>query len=83
MLDCGDVVFGYGLGQPGTRVRLALGPGRLELVEAEPGHDRDQVRAHRFDRLGTPPQPSDASLLHDVLCVGRATQHAVRDAEEQ
>ena len=83
VLDRGDVVVDHGLGQPGAGVRLAPRPGRVDLVEAEPRHDGDQVGPHRLDRLLAASQPPDARLLHDVLRVRRAPEHAVRDAEEQ
>ena len=39
------------LGQPRTGVGDARGPGGIELVEAEAGHDGDEIGADRFDGI--------------------------------
>ena len=57
--------------------------GRLELVDAEAGHDGDEVGPDGPDRFVAPADPTDGGVLHDVLGVGGAPQHAVRNAEEE
>jgi hypothetical protein len=71
------------LGQPRSGVRDAGGPGRIELVETEAGHDGDEIGAHRFDGTVTATQPTDGGVLDDILRVGGAAQHAIGDAEQQ
>ena len=83
LLGCRLLLDHHRLGQPRAGVRDAGGPGRVELVEAEAGHDGDEIGAHRFDGTVTAAQPTDGGVLDDVLGVGGTAQHAVGDAEQQ
>jgi hypothetical protein len=53
------------------------------LVEAEPGHDGDEIGTVRFHGVVLAAQPAQGGILDDVLRVGRAAQHAVGDAEQE
>jgi len=81
----GALVARGGLGrdrlrEPLAHVALAPPPRRADLVEAEPRHHRGEVRARRLNvfRVGG----AEEGILHDVLGVGGAPQHAVGDAHQ-
>ena len=70
-------VGGQRLRKPRPHVRLTPGLDLAEPVQGEPGGDADQVRA-RFADLGTVAAgPAQPGVLHHVLRVGQAAEHAV------
>ena len=79
------VVVGQGLGQPGSRVDLAGAPRRAQRVDREAGHDGRRERLGPFDVLAgqRPFVQAQVRLLHDVLGLRHAAEHAVGDGEHE
>ena len=73
------------LRQPLADVHLAPGPRGAQLVDREPGHDGREVRLRRLDldAVGERPLLPQERLLHDVLRLADAAEHAVGDREQQ
>ena len=71
------------LGQPLADVRLAPGAGRAQLIDAEAGDDGGDPGRRRVDPLAAGERAVQAQqgLLHHVLVLARAAQHAVRHRE--
>jgi len=65
------------LGEPGADVMLPAHPGRFDLVEAEPRHDRRKEGT----RLGHPGliagMPAQVGFLHDILGFRHRAEHAI------
>jgi hypothetical protein len=53
------------------------------MVDAQAGKDRDQEGSWRVDFMEGSLPPAEKGLLHHVLGVGHASQHAVGDREEK
>jgi len=74
------------LRQPLAHVLLAPGPRRPQLIDREPRRHGRQVGLGRLD-LGVSvahgPVVAQEGLLHDVLGLADAAEHAIRDREEQ
>ncbi|BBJ40819.1 hypothetical protein SSPO_035370 [Streptomyces antimycoticus] len=68
-------------GQPGADVLLAGGGGGREPVEREVGDRTGQI-AHRVVHRGGHLTAAQPGVLHHVLGVGDAAEHAVGDAEQ-
>jgi hypothetical protein len=73
------------LGQPRADVALAANARRTEVVDREPRRGRSEVRLRRLDlrTVLDGALEADERLLDDVLGLGDAAEHAVRDREEQ
>jgi hypothetical protein len=71
--------------QPRPDVALAPHAGRAQVVDAEAGRDRAQVRLGvvDLDAVGDRALVADVGLLHHVLGLDHAAEHAVGDREEQ
>ena len=72
-----------GLGEPFPDVVLPAARHRSEPVQRLAGDDPDQIRpgVTHFGLIDI--GPTQPGLLHDVLGVGRGTEHLVGDREEQ
>ncbi len=80
----GDVGRGQeGFGEPGSDVRLADDLGRPEPVQAQVGDGAHQVGPGVLDLRAVGAVPGEPRVLHDVLGVGDAAQHAVGRTEHQ
>jgi hypothetical protein len=71
-----------GLGQTIASALLVTSLRRVELVQAEPGHDRHQV-GPRGVRILTPTLPAQPRFLHHVLGSAEVAEHAVRQSNEE
>jgi hypothetical protein len=71
------------LGQPWSDVLFAPRTRRLEVVQAEPGHDRREPCLRRFDGRRVGGLPAQPRVLQDVFGLRRRAEHPVGDAEEQ
>src|SRR5262249_20271796 len=70
-----------GLGEPIAAALFAPGASRVELVEAQPGHDGDQKGFRRFRRR-VATVPAQPCLLHHVLGAAGVAEHAVSERDE-
>ncbi len=79
------VVVGQRLGEPGARVDLAVASRRSQRVDREPRRDRRCERLGPIDRLARerPFVQAQVRLLHDVLGLRHAAEHAVGDGEHE
>jgi hypothetical protein len=73
------------LGQPLPQVGLAAHPRRAQMVDAQPGGHRGQVRPRRVHAVpgGLGAVVAQERLLHHVLGVGHGADHPVGDGEQQ
>lgn len=71
------------LGQPRSLVRLATDPRRAQLVDAEAGHDRRQIRRRCRHLALTASGPPHVDLLDHVFGLGGAPEHAVGHGEQR
>ena len=70
------------LGQPRADVGLAAGARRLQRVDREPRRRRREERRRVLHDRSVGALPAQPRILHDVLGLARAAEHAVGDAEE-
>ncbi|MDQ0841318.1 hypothetical protein QFZ68_000998 [Streptomyces sp. V1I6] len=78
--DRGAEVGDDGLGQPRPDVRLAAGLDVPQPVDREAGGDPDEVAARLLHVVAPVGRPAQPGLLHHVLRVGDAAEHAVGHA---
>jgi hypothetical protein len=73
------------LRQPVPHVRLPPHPRRPQVLDAQPGHRRRQVRLRIGDRGSRLARPGQAEerVLHEVLGVADGSGHRVGDGEQQ
>lgn len=76
-------IGGDRLGEPRPDGGLAPGPDLPQPVDGEPGGDPDQVGARIADGRSVGGVPAQPRVLHHVLGVGQAPEHAVGDRTEQ
>src|SRR5437667_80006 len=68
-------------GQPLPNILLAFDACRLEIVDTQTGDNGDEKSPGRVN-LGNPTLlPTNERLLQNILCIGRAAQHAIGDGE--
>ena len=81
----GEVVAGaeQRLGQPRPDVGLPPHARGTQVVDGQPGGDRGQVGLGRVDLLRAGAVGAQERLLHDVLGLADAADHAVGDGEQQ
>jgi hypothetical protein len=71
------------LREPRTDVGLALHARRAQVVDRQARHDRRQPGPRRVDLLVGSVLPAQEGVLHDVLRIAHAAEHAIGDPEEQ
>ena len=70
------------LRQPRANIGLALSPRRLQLIEADAGHDAAKVSLRLAHRRAIDAEPAQERVLDRVLRVGDRPQHAIGDANQ-
>jgi hypothetical protein len=70
------------LWQPRSNVRLAPDAFELEPVQGQPCNDRRQISLVVLDLRAVSLRPFELGILHHVLSIGPAAQHAVGEAQQ-
>jgi hypothetical protein len=72
----------HGFGEPRTDVELAPVPGRLQVVQAEPGRGLEQPGAGHRDAAAVGGVPAQEHVLRDVLGRREGARHAVGEPDQ-
>jgi hypothetical protein len=71
-----------GLREPRARIHLSSSLHPPQAVDRQPRRHADEVGAHGIDFIDIHLRPAQPRLLHDVLSVGRSSEHPIRERYE-